>query len=1108
MEDHARRARPDLNLASRKAEEAALRRFQATQWLESLVGPLGITDRPSEREFIACLRNGLILCNAINKIKPGSVPKVVEIHSTSQLVLWDSQPLPAYQFFENVRNFLVAVVELKLQVFEASVLEGDNMEEGSSTKIVDCILELKSYHEWKQMNGFYKPQRSPLVLHSTGRSQLRGAVASSLEPRRKLDMSTHHGKQPVAENETQVLEDSVVQALAECMAETKENIDHGLLTSLSNGSQDPVKLFSRILSTCLEEQLQSKLLQFQSISKEHSREGSSSPDHSRSMSPLNSAIAETRELSFGTEHRFHTKTTFHTKFSLLQCCSACLRKGYCNHWKLLQTQENELTNIKDLLFRTKKEFRDLQSQLQSDLKQLGSQVQELSTAALGYHKVVKENMYLYNMVQDLKGNIRVYCRVRPATSPEAQNAIDFIGEDGSVVVQDPFKPQNDGRRVFRFDRVFGPSATQEEVFKDTQPLIRSVMDGYNVCIFAYGQTGSGKTHTMSGPSSGATKELGINYLALNDLFQLSNKREDLIKYEIHVQMVEIYNEQVRDLLAEDTSTTKYPFSSATLKLEIRSCTNDNGLTLPDARMHYVKCPADVLKLMKLGEVNRAVSSTAINNRSSRSHSILTIHVQGKDVSGSVLRSSLHLVDLAGSERVDKTEVTGDALKEAQYINKSLSCLGDVVAALAQKNSYIPYQNSKLTLLLQNSLGGHAKTLMFAHVSPEGDSFGETVTTLKFAQRVSTVELGAARSNKESTEVIELKEQARRLRLIENLKKELANREVQTEQIKKPREARSPKGMTEQTPPRSRRLSIENGSNVKVKAINVEEKKGSKTPSVQARSRRLSLEGPRYTNKDHLQAKIPEALCIEKGSSVKLEKAINIEEKKGSKTPSVQSRLRRLSLEGPRYTNKDLLQAKVPEALHLEKSSRLQVDETATKPSVLINSGVSIDIRQRTVPRSPTSSACQSDVVKTPSRSKILPLQLPTTPDPHRLAKTELACPSEYSNSSVMSSTTGKASHIRKSLRTIGKLINGSDKRNQPKSIDTQSPLHVSSSVIDGKSPLPPSSRALRRQSLTGIQADRSRRSSLGGADSCENETRNARTPPPVHRSAKMMKRWM
>ncbi|PHU02184.1 Kinesin-4 [Capsicum chinense] len=153
--------------------------------------------------------------------------------------------------------------------------------------------------------------------------------------------------------------------------------------------------------------------------------------------------------------------------------------------------------------------------------------------------------------------------------------------------------------------------------------------------------------------------------------------------------------------------------------------------------------------MKLGDGNHAVGSTAMNNRSSRSHSVRTVHVLGEDTSGNIIHSCLRLVDLA---------------------------------ALAQKNSHIPYRNSKLTLLLQNSLGGHAKTLMFAHVSPEGDSFGETISTLKFSQRVSSVELGATRLNNESVEVLELKAE------IETLRKALANKEALTPQTNKPKEA--------------------------------------------------------------------------------------------------------------------------------------------------------------------------------------------------------------------------------------------------------------------------------------------------------------------------------
>ncbi|KAG6625287.1 hypothetical protein CIPAW_16G086000 [Carya illinoinensis] len=235
-----------------------------------------------------------------------------------------------------------------------------------------------------------------------------------------------------------------------------------------------------------------------------------------------------------------------------------------------------------------------------------------------------------------------------------------------------------------------------EVFSDVQPLIRSVLDGYNVCIFAYGQTGSGKTYTMTGPNSATKENWGVNYRALNDLFDISQRRRSSIIYEMGVQMVEIYNEQVRDLLSNDGSQKK---------LGILSHSQPNGLAVPDASMQPVKSTSDVMDLMDMGLRNRAVGATALNERSSRSHSVLTIHVVGRDVkTGAPLLGNLHLVDLAGSERVDRSEVVGDRLREAQHINKSLSALGDVIFALAQKNLHVPYRNSKLTQVLQSSLG--------------------------------------------------------------------------------------------------------------------------------------------------------------------------------------------------------------------------------------------------------------------------------------------------------------------------------------------------------------------------------------------------------------------
>ncbi|KAK1583401.1 hypothetical protein Q3G72_023425 [Acer saccharum] len=413
---------------------------------------------------------------------------------------------------------------------------------------------------------------------------------------------------------------------------------------------------------------------------------------------------------------------------------------------LVELQQRNILELKQTLHIMKEGMQLLQIKYQEEFNNFGKHLHSLASAASGYQRVLEENRKLYNQVQELKGNIRVYCRVRPFLNrqPNLVTTVDSI-EEGNIVITIPSKYGKELRRLFSFNKVFGPAATQVAVFQDTQALIRSVLDGFNVCIFAYGQTGSGKTFTMTGPNELTEESLGVNYRALSDLFVLANQRKDTISYDISVQMLEIYNEQVRDLL------------------------------VTDANLVPVSSTSDVINLMNLGHKNSAVSSTAMNDRSSQSQSCLTVHVQGRNLtSGGILCGSMHL--LAGSERVDKSEVTGDRLKEAQHINKSLAALGDVIASLAQKSTHVPYRNSKLTQLLQDSLGGQAKTLMFVHISPEPDALGETLSTLKFAERVATVELGVARVNKDGSDVKVLKDQ------IASLKAALARKDGESEHL--------------------------------------------------------------------------------------------------------------------------------------------------------------------------------------------------------------------------------------------------------------------------------------------------------------------------------------
>ncbi|XP_050379267.1 kinesin-like protein KIN-14P isoform X1 [Argentina anserina] len=427
-------------------------------------------------------------------------------------------------------------------------------------------------------------------------------------------------------------------------------------------------------------------------------------------------------------------------------------KKECVYHKFMEVQLGSLKELKLSSVSIKQEIMKAERSYTSEFDHLGVKLQALADAAENYHSILAENRKLFNEIQDLKGNIRVYCRVRPFLpgQKEKRTLVEHIGDNGELVVADRSKPGKDGHRLFKFNKVYGSDATQAQVYNDTQPFIRSVLDGYNVCIFAYGQTGSGKTYTMTGPNNSTKENWGVNYRALNDLFDISQKRKTSITYELGVQMVEIYNEQVRDLLSTD-GTPK--------KLGIMTHSQPNGLAVPDATMRPVNSTSDVMKLMDTGFKNRAVSATALNERSSRSHSVLTVHVRGTDLKTSTaLVGNLHLVDLAGSERVDRSEVTGDRLKEAQHINKSLSALGDVIFSLAQKSPHVPYRNSKLTQVLQSSLGGQAKTLMFVQLNPETNSYSESLSTLKFAERVAGVELGAAKSNKEGRDARELMEQ--------------------------------------------------------------------------------------------------------------------------------------------------------------------------------------------------------------------------------------------------------------------------------------------------------------------------------------------------------------
>jgi len=332
----------------------------------------------------------------------------------------------------------------------------------------------------------------------------------------------------------------------------------------------------------------------------------------------------------------------------------------------------------------------------------------------------KARRSLHWLIQDLKGQVSVICRLRDLSPAEVA-----AGKSKAVEVIDQTSLTVPSAGVFKFDQILSPG-TQEEMFEECSDLIQSALDGRNVTIFAYGQTGSGKTFTMYGTD----EQEGIAPRAISELFSKVGGLRRAHDVTVTASAVELYRKGLVDLSARKTSQP--------VKLSVHH-DKDGSVQVQGLQEAEVADAMELHSFLKRSVAQRATAAHAMNSQSSRSHMIFTIKVTSVNRStDETIQGKLLLCDLAGAERIKKTEVDGERQKEAIDINKSLAALGNVVVAVARKQKAVPYRDHKLTQILSDSLGGCAKTLMIVNASPCDSDISQTVASLEYAARASRI----------------------------------------------------------------------------------------------------------------------------------------------------------------------------------------------------------------------------------------------------------------------------------------------------------------------------------------------------------------------------------